>query len=40
MHASKFEGRAALARYIGVSRPRVAQVLKRLNTSPAAGDPR
>jgi hypothetical protein len=39
MDSGKFESRAALARYVGVSRPRVTQVLKRLNTTPVAIDP-
>ena len=30
MDSGKFESRAALARYLGVSRPRVTQVLNRL----------
>jgi len=30
MDSGKFESRAALARYLGVSRPRVTQVLRRL----------
>jgi hypothetical protein len=29
--SGKFESRAALARYLGVSRARVSQVLRRLN---------
>jgi hypothetical protein len=37
MDSGKFECRAALARYLGVSRARVTQVLKRLNTA-ATGD--
>jgi hypothetical protein len=32
MDSGKFESRAALARYLGVSRPRVTQVLRRLET--------
>jgi biotin operon repressor len=32
LDSGKFESRAALARYLGVSRARVTQVLKRLNT--------
>ena len=35
----KFESRAALARYLGVSRARVTQVLRSLNTTPPTGDP-
>jgi hypothetical protein len=31
LDSGKFESRAALARYLGVSRPRVTQVLRRLN---------
>ena len=31
MDSGKFESRAALARYLGVSRSRVTQVLRRLN---------
>ena len=31
MDSGKFESRAALARYLGVSRARVTQVLRRLN---------
>jgi Mn-dependent DtxR family transcriptional regulator len=31
MDSGKFESRAALARYLGVSRPRVTQVLRRLS---------
>jgi Mn-dependent DtxR family transcriptional regulator len=30
LDSGKFENRAALARYLGVSRPRVTQVLRRL----------
>ena len=30
LDSGKFERRAALARYLGVSRPRVTQVLRRL----------
>jgi hypothetical protein len=30
LDSSRFENRAALARYLGVSRARVTQVLKRL----------
>jgi hypothetical protein len=30
LDSGKFESRAALARYLGVSRPRVTQVLRRL----------
>jgi Mn-dependent DtxR family transcriptional regulator len=30
LDTGKFESRAALARYLGVSRPRVTQVLRRL----------
>ena len=30
LDSGKFKGRAALARYLGVSRPRVTQVLRRL----------
>lgn len=33
--SGKFENRAALARYLGVSRARVTQVLKRLHSAPA-----
>jgi biotin operon repressor len=31
MDSGKFESRAALARYLGISRARVTQVLLRLN---------
>jgi Mn-dependent DtxR family transcriptional regulator len=31
MDSGKFESQAALARYLGVSRPRVTRVLRRLN---------
>jgi hypothetical protein len=31
MDSGKFESRAALARYLGISRARVTQVLRRLN---------
>jgi hypothetical protein len=31
MDSGKFESKAALARYLGVSRSRVAQVLRRLH---------
>jgi hypothetical protein len=31
LDSGKFENRAALARYLGVSRARVTQVLRRLN---------
>ena len=34
LDTGKFESRAALARFLGVSRPRVTQVLKRLRDSP------
>jgi hypothetical protein len=33
LDSGHFESRAALARYLGVSRARVTQVLKRLNTA-------
>ncbi len=33
MDSGKFESRAALARYLGVSRARVTQVLQRLETN-------
>lgn len=36
LDSGKFENRAALARYLGVSRARVTQVLKRLNSAPTA----
>jgi hypothetical protein len=32
LDSGKFESRAALARYLGVSRARVTQVLQRVNT--------
>jgi len=35
LDSGQFENRAALARYLGVSRARVTQVLKRLNSAPA-----
>ena len=35
MDSGKFESRAALARYLGVSRARVTQVLRRLKTCAA-----
>jgi hypothetical protein len=38
MDSGSFESRAALARYLGVSRARVTQVLKRLNAVPTAND--
>src|SRR5437868_11135173 len=38
VNSGKFESRAALARYLGVSRARVTQVLRRLN-SPLTGGP-
>jgi hypothetical protein len=34
MESGKFESKAALARYLGVSRSRVTQVLRRLNERP------
>jgi hypothetical protein len=34
LDSGKFENRAALARYLGVSRARVTHVLKRLNLAP------
>jgi Mn-dependent DtxR family transcriptional regulator len=34
MDSGKFENRAALARYLGVSRARVTQVLRRLDRRP------
>src|SRR5262245_35118158 len=37
--SGKFESRAALARHLGVSRARVTQVLKRLDTNPMADSP-
>ena len=39
LDSGKFENRAALARHLGVSRARVTQVLKRLDTNPMAGSP-
>ena len=33
LDSGKFESRAALARYLGVSRARVTQVLRRLDTT-------
>jgi hypothetical protein len=38
LDSSKFENRAALARYLGVSRARVTQVLKRLNKVPTSNE--
>jgi hypothetical protein len=38
MDSGRFESRAALARYLGVSQARLTQVLKRLNAIPTAGD--
>ncbi len=38
LDSGKFESRAALARYLGVSRARVTQVLNRLNSA-SAGEP-
>ena len=38
LDTGRFENRAALARHLGVSRARVTQVLKRLNSTPAAVD--
>jgi DNA-binding GntR family transcriptional regulator len=38
LDAGKLESRAALARHLGVSRARVTQVLKRLETNPMAGN--
>jgi len=37
LDTGRFESRAALARYLGVSRARVTQVLKRLSVLPAGG---
>jgi hypothetical protein len=37
LDSGQFENRAALARYLGVSRARVTQVLKRLDTNLMAG---
>jgi hypothetical protein len=36
MDSGTFESQAALARYLGVSRARVTQVLRRLKANPAA----
>jgi hypothetical protein len=38
LDSGKFENRAALARYLGVSRARVTQVLKRLNKVPTSNE--
>jgi len=37
LDTGKFESRAALARYLGVSRARVTQVLRRMQTQPDDG---
>ena len=37
LDTGNFENRAALARHVGVSRARVTQVLKRLDTNPITG---
>ena len=39
LDSGQFENRAALARYLGVSRANVTQVLKPLNAKPMAGQP-
>jgi hypothetical protein len=38
LDSGKFENRAALVRFLGVSRARATQVLKRLNAIPPADD--
>jgi hypothetical protein len=39
LDSGRFENRAALARYLGVSHARVTQVLNRLDTSRVVGRP-
>lgn len=39
LDSGQFENRAALARYLSVSRARVTQVLKRLDATPATAGP-